>query len=82
LLVTLGATLDKLAFRLVHLTRLRRRRLEKGWTLKHLSELTGLSLQTLSSLERGTREPRPATITLLARVLECQPIEMMEPERL
>ena len=65
---------------LVRLTRLKRRRLEKGWTLRDLSEASGLSRQTLSFLERGQREPRPGNITLLARVLECDPVDLMEPD--
>lgn len=46
-----------------------------------LAEQTGLSLRTLSLLERAEREPRPATIAALAAALECEPVAMMEPER-
>jgi len=79
--VTLSETLRKLTSRLVRLTRLRRRRLERGWSLADLSRETGLSARTLSLLERGVREPRPATIALLARVIECEPRDLMEPEQ-
>lgn len=79
--MTLAVTLYKLAITLVHLTRLRRRRLEKGWTLVTLSKNAGLSVRTLSMLERSEREPRPQTITQLANALGCQPADMMEPEQ-
>ena len=78
--VTITGTLCKLAGRLVRLTRLRRRRLEKGWTLEHLAQKSGLSTRSLSLLERGKRQPRPTTIALLAQVLGCQPVDLMEPE--
>jgi transcriptional regulator with XRE-family HTH domain len=78
--VTPTETLRKLAGTLVRLTRLHRRRLEKGWSLADLAQESGLSVRSLSLLERGIREPRPATIALLARVLECEPRELMEPE--
>lgn len=78
--MTLQETLRKLTGTLVRLTRLRRRRLERGWSLADLARETGLSVRTLSLLERGLREPRPATIALLARVIDCQPVDLMEPE--
>ncbi len=79
--MTFSVTLGKLAYNtLVRLTRLKRRRLEKGWTLETLAINTGLSIRTLSLLERGKREPRPTTITVLASVLECAPVDLMEPE--
>jgi transcriptional regulator with XRE-family HTH domain len=59
---------------------LKRRRLEKGWSLADLAERSGLSRQTLSLLERGQRQPRPANISLLAKVLECSTTELLEPE--
>lgn len=36
-----------------------RLRAEKGWTLKHLSHLTGISVSHLSAIEHGTR-PNPS----------------------
>jgi XRE family transcriptional regulator, fatty acid utilization regulator len=65
---------------LVKLTRLKRRRLEKGWTLDQLAEESGLSATTLGFLERGVRQPRPSNITRLAEALGCQPGELMSPE--
>jgi transcriptional regulator with XRE-family HTH domain len=67
---------------LVRLTRLRRRRLEKGWTLSDLATASGLSRRTLSLLEQGLREPRPANILRLAEALQCDTRELMEPENL
>jgi transcriptional regulator with XRE-family HTH domain len=65
---------------LVKLTRLRRRRLERAWTLDDLSAASGLSPHALSLLERGKREPRPGTIRKLAEALGCEPRDLMEPE--
>jgi DNA-binding Xre family transcriptional regulator len=67
---------------LVLLTRLRRRRLEKGWTLSDLSTAAGLSRRTLSLLEQGLREPRPGNILRLAEALQCDTRDLMEPEHL
>lgn len=67
---------------LVKLTRLRRRRLEKGWTQADLSAASGISAHAISLLESGKREPRPANIAALARVLGCEPKELMEPEQI
>ena len=66
---------------LVRLSRLRRRRLEKGWSLSDLARQSGLSRQTLSFLERGVREPRPSNIRALADALGCDPRDLMEPEQ-
>ena len=78
--MNLATTAGKLCRTLVRLSRLRRRRLEKGWTLKDLSDRVGLSQRTLSLLERGVREPRPTTISALAQALDCAPVDLMEPE--
>lgn len=66
---------------LVRLTRLRRRRLERGLTLQALAELVGLSRKSLGYIERGEREPRPGNITKLADALDCRPVDLMEPEQ-
>jgi XRE family transcriptional regulator of biofilm formation len=66
--------------RLFRLLRLKRRRLEKGWSLRDLERQSGISRQTLSLLERGAREPRPTSIARLAVVLSCDPKDLMEPE--
>jgi len=66
---------------LVKLTRLRRRRLEKGWTLDDLERASGISAHALSLLERGLREPRPANILKLAEALGCSTTDLMEPEQ-
>ena len=65
---------------MVKLTRLRRRRLEKGWSLEDLARATGLTRQTLGLLERGRREPHPANIAKIAEALGCLPADLMEPE--
>lgn len=65
---------------MVKLTRLNRRRLEKGWSLADLARESGLSRQALGKLERGVREPQASTIARLADVLDCRPVDLMEPE--
>ena len=78
--VTISVTWCNLRSRLVYLTRLRRRRLEHGWTLDDLARRTGLSRRSLSMLELSQREPRPSTIGRIARALDCEPRDLMEPE--
>jgi transcriptional regulator with XRE-family HTH domain len=78
--VTLGVTWCTLALTLVRLTRLKRRRLERGWTLQDLAHASGITSTSLSYLERGKREPKPATIRRLAEALQCDARELMEPE--
>lgn len=46
-----------------HLRRLR------GWTQTELANEAGVSLDTISDLERGAREPRPHTMRQIARAL-------------
>jgi transcriptional regulator with XRE-family HTH domain len=53
------------------LTNLKTIRIARGLTQDNLSSLTGISQTALSRLERGERNPRPATVRLLALVLGC-----------
>jgi len=48
---------------------LRELRKERGLSLEAVSVLAGIDLATVSRLERGLHEPRPATIVKLARGL-------------
>jgi transcriptional regulator with XRE-family HTH domain len=41
----------------------------KGWTQQQLAEAAGVTLGTVSDLERGAREPRPGTMARIARAL-------------
>jgi transcriptional regulator with XRE-family HTH domain len=47
--------------------RLRLARIEKEMTLREVEEMTGLSKDTISRVERGLREPLPLTVAKLAR---------------
>lgn len=67
---------------LVYLTRLRRRRLERGWTIQELADRVGMSRRAVGALELGQRRPRPSNIPRLARVLGVTAGELMEPESL
>lgn len=48
---------------------LRRLRRLKGWTQQQLAEAAGVTLGTISDLERGAREPRPGTMARIAKAL-------------
>lgn len=54
----------------------------EGITLQEQSDLTGLSVSTLSRLERGMRKVRPATKVRIARRLGVPIRELFEVEEL
>lgn len=58
------------------LTNLETIRRARGLSQSGLARLTGLSQPAVSSFELGTRNPRPATVKLLALVLDCQPEDL------
>ncbi len=63
---------------------LRKTREKHGLSHDELSFRTGLPVDEIKDLENGRRAPRPGTVELLARVLDCYkgdlfvPIEIME----
>jgi DNA-binding NtrC family response regulator len=48
-------------------------RTERSWTLKELSEASGVSVSQLSSIERGTHLPSIESLVSIAMALEQQP---------
>jgi DNA-binding NtrC family response regulator len=48
-------------------------RTERGWTLKELSETSGISVSQLSSVERGTHLPSVESLVAIAGALEKPP---------
>ncbi len=48
-------------------------RTERGWTLKELSEASGVSVSQLSSIERGAHLPSLESLLAIAGALECKP---------
>jgi DNA-binding NtrC family response regulator len=48
-------------------------RTEKGWTLKELSETSGVSVSQLSSIERGAHLPSLESLLAVAAALRAQP---------
>lgn len=48
-------------------------RLEKGLTQEKLSELTGISTDYLSEIERGKRTPSIKRFVLIAEALDIEP---------
>ncbi len=48
-------------------------RTERGWTLKELSESSGVSVSQLSSIERGSHLPSVESLLLIAGALDRRP---------
>ncbi|MFD8967720.1 helix-turn-helix domain-containing protein [Streptomyces sp. NPDC059568] len=48
---------------------IRRKRIEDGMTLRDLSAKVGMGIDALSLIERGKRQPRPATLKRIANGL-------------
>lgn len=55
----------------------KRLRLARGLTQEEASELTGVSQQYLSGLERGRRNPTVLTLHELSRPLGGEPIDLL-----
>jgi len=53
-------------------------RTHRGWTLKELSEASGVSVSQLSSIERGTHLPSLESLVAIAAALELKPSVWME----
>jgi len=60
---------------------LRAQRKRRGWKLAELGGLTGLSVSYLSLIERGLREPAPATKVQLARAMRARVDELFPPDQ-
>lgn len=58
--------------------RIRLARTARGWTLKELSESSGVSVSQLSSIERGAHLPSVESLLSVAQALECRASEWME----
>ena len=57
--------------------RIRITRTEHGWTLKDLSEASGVSVSQLSAIERGTHLPSIESLLSVALALDAKPSEWM-----
>lgn len=57
----------------------RRLRLEKNLTQEQFAELSGLSQQYISGLERGHRNPTVVTLYEIATALKAQPVDLLAP---
>ena len=69
----------------MHITKLKKARLNAGLTQKKLSEITGISLRTLQGYEEGRRSLDNAqfrTTILICHALGCNPVEVIEDEEL
>lgn len=54
-------------------------RLEKNLTQEQFAELSGLSQQYISGLERGLRNPTIVTLYEIATALNVQPTDLLKP---
>ncbi len=54
-------------------------RVARGLTQEEAAELTGVSQQYLSGLERGRRNPTVLTLHELSRPLGGEPIDLLSP---
>lgn len=52
-------------------------RTERGWTLKEMSEASGVSVSQLSSIERGAHLPSLESLLSVANALDCVPSEWL-----
>lgn len=50
--------------------RMRELRKERGWTLQHLSDKTGMSIPHLSDLERGKKQVTTGSLEKIAEALD------------
>ena len=57
---------------------LRACRLERGLTLKELSDASGVSVTTICRTERGQTLPRLDVYAILCAVLECPPAPVVK----
>ncbi|MGP1272123.1 MAG: response regulator [Phycisphaerales bacterium] len=57
--------------------RIRLARTDRGWTLKDLSEASGVSVSQLSAVERGTHLPSLESLLLIAEALDTPPSEWL-----
>jgi transcriptional regulator with XRE-family HTH domain len=55
-------------------------RLRKGWTAEDLASRAGVSGRTIYDVEGGYRQPRRATLAVLAIALGCRPENLTQPE--
>ena len=53
-------------------------RLERGYTLRQLADLSGLSSAAISRIERGLDAPRAASILKLSKGLDVDPSEILD----
>ena len=58
--------------------RVRRLRRDRGWTLKELAQLSGVSAGMLSEVERGTKNPTVRLAYDIARAFGCSISELLE----
>jgi transcriptional regulator with XRE-family HTH domain len=61
-------------------TRLREARVARGMTLGQVSQQTGISIGSLSQVERGIVSPTIRTVYSIASVLEISPAGIIDPE--
>jgi len=61
--------------------RLRRIRIDKGWTLKDVSERTGVARSTLSKIENGQMSPTYDVLQKITRGIDLDIVELFDQRR-
>jgi transcriptional regulator with XRE-family HTH domain len=64
---------------MVSLPQLRHIRERRALSQRELSALSGVSRMTIVRLEAGGEDPFPTTVRKLARALDVDPADLMEP---
>jgi transcriptional regulator with XRE-family HTH domain len=59
-------------------TRIARKRKDNGWTQEELADRIAVSRVAISHIEMGLSVPSERTITLMACVFKCSPINLVE----
>ena len=57
-----------------------RLRREKGFTQEHFAEVSGMTQQYVSGLERGHRNPTIVTLFHVASALGVSPVDLVMPD--
>lgn len=55
-----------------------KKRTEKGYSVRKLSELSGISKSSINNIENNKVSPTIKTVEILAKALDCNFIDLLE----
>lgn len=58
--------------------RIREMRQDKGWTVEHLAELSGVSKSYMSELETGKKQINGRRLEAIAKAFNCAPMDLVD----